>query len=135
MGHFQAKPASWKSLFSLKNDPRWTTNDLHMPKTISFIFSSCSGIQNTCLCEVCSHLLNNCSRYYIFSRLLRFLLLKFSPFWRGWHRPLKTQCWTNQGISGLQLPWRNQQLWIFEESLKSQKWRAISFTTILGKFK
>ena len=75
LGHFQAKPASWKSLFSLKNDPRWTTNDLHTPKTISFIFSSCSGIQNTCLCEVCSHLLYNCSRNYIYNYM--FLLLRF----------------------------------------------------------
>ena len=58
---------------------KWPKNDTHWPKTWSFIFSSCSSIQNTCLCEVCSHLLNNCSRYYIFSRLLRFFTFEIFP--------------------------------------------------------
>ena len=58
---------------------KWPKNDPHWPKTWSFIFSSCSSIQNTCLCEVCSHLLNNCSRYYIFSRLLRFFTFEIFP--------------------------------------------------------
>ena len=58
-----------------KNDPKRTNNDLHTPKTWSFIFSSCSGIQNTCLCEVCSHLLYDCSRNYIYNYM--FLLLRF----------------------------------------------------------
>ena len=39
-----------------KNDLKRTTNDLDMSQTWSFIFSFCSGIQNTYLCEVCSQM-------------------------------------------------------------------------------
>ena len=68
-----------KCPFSLKNDLKRTTNDLDTPQTWSFIFSSCSGIQNTCLCEVSSQMLYNCSRNYIFSTILRFLTFEIFP--------------------------------------------------------
>ena len=74
---------TWKWLFSLKIDQKRTQkgpkkrpkNFLQRPKTRSYIFSSCSGIWNSCLCEVCSHLLN-CSRNYIFSSLLKYSTFK-----------------------------------------------------------
>ena len=48
-------------------------------QTWNFIFPSCPGIQNTCLCEFCSHLLYNCSRNFISSRLLRFFTFEIFP--------------------------------------------------------
>ena len=65
--------------FSLKNDLKRTTNDLDTPQTWSFIFSSCSGIQNTYLCEVCFQMLYNCLRNYIFSTILRFFTFEIFP--------------------------------------------------------
>ena len=62
-----------------KNDLKRTTNDLDMSQTWSFIFSFCSGIQNTYLCEVCSQMLYNCLRNYIFSTILRFFIFKIFP--------------------------------------------------------
>ena len=74
-----------------------TKNDSNMPKTWGFIFSPCSGIQNTCLYEVCSHMLYNCSRNYVFSRLVRFLSFEIFPFLTKSARTLKSTMLNKSG--------------------------------------
>ena len=70
-----------KCPFSLKNDLKRTTNDLNTPQTWSFIFSSCSGIQNKI--HVCVKFLPKCftivQEITFFSTILRFLTFEIFP--------------------------------------------------------
>ena len=74
-GFFRSKLTKKGPKKDKKGPKKIPKNFLQRPKTRSYIFSSCSGIWNSCLCEVFSHLLN-CSRNYIFSSLLKYSTFK-----------------------------------------------------------
>ena len=59
--------------------PKMTQKWLAHTQIWNFIFPSCPGIQNTCLCEFSSHLLYNSSRKFISSKLLRFFTFEIFP--------------------------------------------------------
>ena len=77
--------------------PKMTQKWLAHAQTWNFIFPSCPGIQNTCLCEFCSHLLYNCSRNFISSRLLRFFTYEIFPILTGSVRTLKNTMLNKSG--------------------------------------